>query len=128
MPESYNDNLHKEAVGKLYQYGRELRQDSTEAERLLWTVLRNRKLNGLKFRRQHPLDKFIVDFYCNEKKLVVELDGGVHNEKINREYDEARTAILAGLNVIVLRFKNEEVINDVQGVLKKISDAADMLK
>ena len=128
MPESYNDNLHKEAVGKLYQYGRELRQDSTEAERLLWTVLRNRKLNGLKFRRQHPLDKFIVDFYCNEKKLVVELDGGVHNEKINREYDEARTAILAGLNVIVLRFKNEEVINGVQGVLKKISDTADMLK
>ena len=74
------------------------------------------------------MDKFIVDFYCNEKKLVVELDGGVHNEKINKEYDEARTAMLAGLNVIVLRFKNEEVINDVQGVLKKISDASDMLK
>lgn len=128
MSELYNDNLHKEAIGKLYQYGRELRQDSTEAEKLLWAVLRNRKLNGLKFRRQHPLDKFIVDFYCNEKKLVVELDGGVHNEKINREYDEARTAMLAGLNVIVLRFKNEEVIKDVQGVLKKISDAANMLK
>lgn len=128
MSELYNDNLHKEAIGKLYQYGRELRQDSTEAEKLLWAVLRNRNLNGLKFRRQHPLDKFIVDFYCNEKKLVVELDGGVHNEKINKEYDEARTAMLAGLNVIVLRFKNEEVINDVQGVLKKISDASDMLK
>ena len=128
MSESYNDNLHKEAIGKLYQYGRESRQDSTEAEKLLWAVLRNRKLNGLKFRRQHPLDKFIVDFFCNEKKLVVELGGGVHNEKINKEYDEARTAMLAGLNVIVLRFKNEEVINDVQGVLKKISDASDMLK
>ena len=85
MTESYNDNLHKEAIGKLYQYGRELRQESTEVEKLLWTELRNRKLNGLKFRRQHPLDKFIVDFYCNEKKLVVELDGGVHDEKINKE-------------------------------------------
>ena len=127
MPESYNDNLHKEAIGKLYQYGRELRQESTEAEKLLWEELRNRKLNGLKFRRQHPLDKFIVDFYCNEKKIVLELDGGVHNEKINKEYDEARTAMLAGLNIIVLRFKNEEVINDMQGVLKKIRDVANML-
>jgi len=127
MTESYNDNLHKEAIGKLYQYGRELRQESTEAEKLLWTELRNRKLNGLKFRRQHPLDKFIVDFYCNEKNLVVELDGGVHDEKINKDYDEARTAMLAGLNIIVLRFNNEEVINDMQGVLKKISDVANML-
>ena len=127
MTESYNNNLHKEAIAKLYQYGRELRQESTEAEKLLWEELRNRKLIGLKFRRQHPLDKFIVDFYCNEKKIVLELDGGVHNEKINKEYDEARTAMLAGLNIIVLRFKNEEVINDMQGVLKKIRDVANML-
>ena len=126
MTESYNDNLHKEAIGKFYQYGRELRQELTEAEKLLWNELRNRKLNGLKFRRQHPLDKFIVDFYCNEKKLVIELDGGVHNEKINKEYDEARTAMLAGLNIIVMRFKNEEVINNMKEVLKKISDVADM--
>ena len=127
MPESYNDNLHKEASGKLYQYGRELRQELTVAEKLLWAELRNRKLNGLKFRRQHPLDKFIVDFYCNEKKLVVELDGGVHDEKINKEYDEARSAMLAGLNIIVLRFKNEEVMNDIQNMLKKISDVAGTL-
>ena len=127
MPESYNDNLHKEAIGKLYQYGRELRQESTEAEKLLWEELRNRKFNGLKFRRQHPLDKFIVDFYCNEKKIVLELDGGVHNEKINKEYDEARTAMLAGLNVFVLRFKNKDVINNLKEVIRKISDAADML-
>jgi len=127
MPESYNDNLHKEAIGKLCQYGRELRQESTEAENLLWAELRNRKLNGLKFRRQHPLDKFIVDFYCNEKKLVVELDGNIHDEKINKEYDEARTAMLAGLNVMVLRFRNEEVIINMKGVLKKISENADGL-
>lgn len=127
MTESYNDNLHKEAIGKLYQYGRELRQESTEAEKLLWTELRNRKLNGLKFRRQHPLDKFIVDFYCNEKKLVVEVDGDVHDENINKEYDEARTVMLAGLNITVLRFKNEEVITNVKDVLKKISEVADGL-
>ena len=127
MTESYNDNLHKAATGKLYQYGRELRQESTEAEKLLWAELRNRKLNGWKFRRQHPLDKFIVDFYCNEKKLVVELDGSVHSEKINKEYDEARTAMLSALNVIVLRFKNEEVVNDIKETLKKIREVADLL-
>ena len=127
MPESYNDNLHEGAIGKLYQFGRELRQESTEAEKLLWAELRNRKLNGLKFRRQHPLDKFIVDFYCNERRLVVELDGGVHYEKINKEYDEARTGMLAGLNIIVLRFKNEDVTKNLKEVLKKISDAADLL-
>lgn len=127
MSESYNDNLHKEAIGKLYQYGRELRQEPTEVEKLLWAELRNRKLNGLKFRRQHPLDKFIVDFYCNEKKLAIELDGNIHDEKVNKEYDEARTAMLAGLNIIVLRFKNEEIINKIKDVLKKIREVADLL-
>ena len=127
MQESYNDNLHKDAIGKLYHYGRELRQESTEAEKLLWAELRNRKLNGLKFRRQHPLDKFIVDFYCNERKIVVELDGSVHDEKINKDHDEARTAMLAGLNVIVLRFQNEEVISNIEDVLNKIREVADLL-
>ena len=128
MTESYNDNLHKEAIGKLYQYGKELRQESTEAEKLLWTELRNRKLNGLKFRRQHALDKFIVDFYCNEIKLVVELDGGVHDEKINKDYDEARTAMLRGLDIYTLRFRNDEVINNIENVLQQIRKVANMLK
>jgi len=127
MPESYNDNLHKEAIGKLYQYGRELRKAATPAERLLWDHLRNRKLNGLKFRRQHPIDKFVVDFYCHEKKLVIELDGDVHDIKVNKEYDEARTAMLAGLDIYVLRFKNEEVIDKIEIVLKKITETTDML-
>ena len=124
MPESYNGNLRKNVIGKLYQYAKELRQESTAAEKLLWNELRNRKLSGLKFRRQHPLDKFIVDFYCNEKKLAVELDGSIHDGNINKEYDEARTAMLAGLNITVLRFRNEEVIDSMKGVLRKISEVA----
>lgn len=127
MTESYNDNLHQDAVGKLYQYGRELRKESTAAEKLLWNHLRNRKLNGLKFRRQHPIDKFVVDFYCHEKKLVIELDGGVHDIKENKEYDEARTSMLAGLGIYVIRVRNEEVIDNEKIVLKRIIDAADML-
>lgn len=122
MAESYNDNLHKEAIGKLYEYGRELRQTATEAEKILWEELRNRKLNGLKFRRQHPVDKFIADFYCNENKLVIELDGGVHDVKENAEYDANRTYMLNEFGITVIRFRNEEVLNDIKMVLKKISE------
>ena len=127
MHESYNNNLHQDAIGKLYQYGRELRKESTPAEKLLWTRLRNRKLNGLKFRRQHPIDKFIADFYCHEKKLVIELDGRIHDVKVNKDYDEARTTMLAGLNIYVLRFRNEEVTDSIELVLKKICETADSL-
>ncbi|MEJ0106852.1 MAG: endonuclease domain-containing protein [Bacteroidota bacterium] len=101
MTGSYNDNLHKGAIGKLYEYSRELRQVSTEAEKLLWAELRNRKLNGLKFRRQHPIDKYIADFYCHEKKIVIEVDGVVHDKKENKEYDQARTIELDKLKINV---------------------------
>ena len=120
MENEYNDNLHKGATGKLYQYGRELRQPLTKTEKILWEYLRNRKLGGLKFRRQHPIDKFIADFYCYEKKLVVELDGSVHDEKVNVDYDEARTYELADSGIRVIRFRNSEVENNIEMVLKQI--------
>jgi len=123
MPEEYNDNLHKGAIGKLYQYGRELRQSSTKAEKILWEYLRNRNLDGLKFRRQHPVDKFIADFYCHEKKLVVELDGAVHDDKMNAQYDETRTYELKGLGITVMRFRNSEVENNISFVLNEIKKA-----
>ena len=126
MKESYNDNLHERAIGKLYEYSRELRQVSTNAEKLLWKELRNRKLNGLKFRRQHPLDKYIADFYCHEKKLVIELDGTVHDVKENMEYDKARTFEFEGLKIFVVRFRNDEVENDIDKVLKEIIRIAEM--
>ncbi len=120
MPESYNDNLHKGAKGKLYQYGRELRQSSTNAEKILWEYLRNRKLDGLKFRRQHPLDKYIADFYCHERKLVIELDGAVHVDKMSKDYDKSRTYELTGSGIKVIRFWNSEVENNIVDVIVKI--------
>jgi very-short-patch-repair endonuclease len=125
MEEQYNDNLHKGAIGKLYQYGRELRQSPTKAEKILWEYLRNRKLNGLKFRRQHPIDKYIADFYCHEKKLVVELDGAVHDEKMNVHYDKARTYELAESGIKVIRFRNNEVESNISFVLKEIRKATE---
>ena len=125
MTDPHNDNLHKGAIGKLYEYGRELRQSSTKAEKILWEYLRNQKLEGLKFRRQHPLDRFIADFYCHEKKLVVELDGAVHDEKMNVQYDEARTYELKGSGIKVIRFRNSEVENNILFVLNEIRKATE---
>ena len=125
MSESYNDNLHKGAEGKLFQYGRELRQSSTKAEKILWEYLRNRKLDGLKFRRQHPLDKYIADFYCHEKKMAIELDGAVHSDNMSKDYDRARTFELAGSGIKVIRFWNSEVENNIENVLVAIRKFVD---
>ncbi len=106
---------------------RELRQRMTDAESLLWINLRNRKFHGLKFLRQHPIiydiysDKplyFIADFYCAEKKLIIEVDGKIHD--FQKEEDQHREEILKSLKLAVLRIKNEEVDN-VRAVLEKIN-------
>ena len=93
----------------------------TPAETKLWDRLQNKELHGLKFRRQHPLDRFILDFYCHAHSLVVEVDGGVHINQ--RDYDEARTEWLEQRGYRVIRFANEDVMNDVEGVLRRIGEA-----
>ncbi len=122
MSDSYNDNLHKGSIGKLYEYARDLRRNNTSAEDLLWSNLRNRKLDGLKFRRQHPLDKFIADFYCHEIKLVIEVDGSVHDNEDAKLYDEQRTYELKELGITVARFRNEEVLERMEEILKTIRE------
>ena len=74
----YNENLFFGASPEIHKFARELRRNLTEAEKILWQELRNRKLGGFKFRRQHPINKFVADFYCHEVKLIVELDGSQH--------------------------------------------------
>ena len=103
-------------VGK----ARRLRQQQTPAEKKLWDYLRNRKFKSLKFRCQHPIDRYIVDFICMEKMLVVEVDGGIHQEAGQREYDNERTKDFKGYGLKVIRFTNEEVLDNVFDVLKKI--------
>ncbi len=90
--------------------------------------MRNRNLEGLKFRRQHPIDKFIADFYCHEKKLVIELDGTVHDDKMNAQYDEARSYELKGSGITVIRFRNSEVENNISFVLNEIRKATEKIK
>jgi len=105
------------------EYARELRLRTTKVEQKLWSLLRNRQLKGKKFRRQHAIANYIVDFYCNECKLAIELDGNFHTDEVAKDYDKSRTALLAELGITVLRFWNEEVISDPGRVLKRIGDS-----
>ena len=102
---------------------RKLRRQQTPQERKLWYALRRRQLHGLKFRRQHPLPPYILDFYCHERRLVVELDGGQHNEAAHTDYDRRRTAWLRKQGLRVLRFWNHEVETNLGGVLDAIARA-----
>ncbi len=97
---------------------RRLRQNLTLAEQKLWQALQNRQLGGLRFRCQHPVSTFILDFYCPEYNLAIELDGEIHEHQQN--YDNERTAQLNHLGYQVLRFHNEAVITDLENVLRQI--------
>ncbi len=105
---------------------RRLRRDETAAERKLWSALRNRQLGGHKFRRQVPLGRFVADFACYDEKLVVELDGGQHAER--QDGDVERTAWLENKGFRVLRFWNNEVLENLEGVLTTIAQALENQK
>lgn len=96
-----------------------LRNNATPQEIILWSRLRRSQL-GHKFRRQHSIGNYIVDFYCPEKKLIIEIDGGQHDEKNIRKYDENRTKYLESLGLKVLRFWDNEINNNVSGVISTI--------
>jgi very-short-patch-repair endonuclease len=93
---------------------RALRKNQTDAEIVFWKMVRAKRLNGLKFRRQHPIQPYIVDFVCPEKKLIIELDGGQHAEA--NVYDEKRTTFLEAKGYNIIRFWNNEVLNNIEGV------------
>jgi very-short-patch-repair endonuclease len=99
---------------------RRFRKEPTEAESALWQALRGRKLGGLKFRREQPLLGYVVDFYCEERNLAVEVDGSVHDSFDAKQYDADRDAALHAAGVRVLRLKNKAVMGDLDGVLKTI--------
>jgi len=104
----------------LLQLARHMRKHQTDAEQFLWRLLRNRNFCGFKFRRQYPVAGFILDFFCDETKLAIELDGGGHADLNQIAYDDNRSKILAGAGIRVIRFWNNEVLNDTANVLEKI--------
>ena len=109
---SLSPELHEEILNQS--------ANPTKAESLLWDALRKHKLDGCKFRRQHPALGYILDFYCSEVKLGIELDGNVHRDPNQRTYDTQRTDDLAELGIKLIRFWNFEVEKNLQGVLHRI--------
>lgn len=103
-------------------FARQLRASQTDAENRLWLHLRARRLGGLKFRRQQPIGVYVVDFFCPERRLIVELDGGQHQDQA--EYDETRDAWLKSEGYAVLRYWNNEIMENLEGVLEGIGRVA----
>jgi very-short-patch-repair endonuclease len=107
---------------------RSLKKNLTDAERKLWFLLRNRQMAGVKFRRQFPIEKYILDFYSPEYELCIEADGGQHYEDNGLQRDNERSAILESLGVKVLRFNNREVLTNIEGVYDVILRAIEERK
>lgn len=106
----------------IFEKAKVLRKNMTDSEEKLWQFLRGKKILGLRFRTQHPIDVFIADFYCHPLKLVIEVDGGIHKSRYQKEYDIGREAELAELEILVIRFTNEEIENDISQVMNEIEN------
>ena len=107
----------------MIETARELRKKQTPAETIMWELLRDRRLMSLKFRRQHQIGDYIADFYCDDKKLIVELDGPVHGTRERRKVDHKRDAYLKSLGMTVIRITNEKLIDHPEDALAEIASA-----
>ena len=107
---------------------RNLRKNMTPQERKLWALLRNNQYKNFSFRRQYPIGNYIVDFICWELKLVIEIDGGQHNQPQDIEYDQVRTNFLKEKGFRVIRFWNNDIDNNIEGVFEKLDSYVDEMK
>ena len=112
---------------EIFQIAERLRRDMTATEKIIWDRVCKNQL-GVRIRRQHPVWKFIADFYCHEVKLVIEIDGGIHLHPETKEYDISRDIILKEFQIKILRFTNEEVNNELDLVIEKIKSKIELLK
>jgi very-short-patch-repair endonuclease len=112
-------SLHNKKKLKIIR--KDLRNNATSAEAYLWKQLSKSQLEGRKFRRQHSITKFVVDFYCASERLIIELDGKVHQNFSTAEYDQKRTAYLNRMGYSVIRFENKMVFDNLPSVLQEIT-------
>ena len=125
---NHDEGMWKGAPSDSFSKAQFLRRNETIAEKLLWEKLRNNQLEGLKFRRQHPVNIYIADFYCHKFKLIIELDGDYHDQEEQKQKDEVRTEVLRLNDLKIIRFKNEEVEQDINQVLTMIKNKIEQLK
>ncbi len=117
------DNMYYGASKELKLLARDHRRNMTHAEKLLWLRLKNRRDFPDRMRSQHPISKFILDFYCHQSSLGIEVDGGYHKERAQKFYDEDRSEILLEFGIRIIRFSNEEVVNDIDKVVDAIKQS-----
>lgn len=127
-PKEKTAGMHGNANARKFAFAKGLRREMTETETILWQKLKGKQLDDLKFRRQHPFGRFVLDFYCHSIKLCVEIDGGVHTERMNVEYDAVRTEMLNDNGIAEIRFTNEDVTQNIEIVLQKIIKKVNELK
>ncbi len=120
-------NMHFGASKTIFQYAELLRKSMTTAEKIIWERLCKNQL-GIRIRRQHPIYKYIADYYCHELKLVIEIDGDIHLLKESKEYDISRDVTLNELGIQILRFTNQQVINNTDKVIEEIKKKIEELK
>ena len=120
-------SMHFGASKEIFQYAEALRKNMTAAEKIIWERLCKNQL-GVRIRRQHPVWKFIADFYCHELKLVIEIDGGIHLSSENKEYDISRNITLNELGMEIIRFTNDQAINETEKVIGEIKRTIETLK
>ena len=125
---SHDESMWKGAPDHHFLLAKQLRGSMTQAEIVMWDKLKNKQFKGYKFRRQHPIHHFIVDFYCHELQLIIEIDGQYHDseEQINKDLN--RTELLAFQGLREIRFANESIINDIDSVLKKLEQQINQCK
>jgi very-short-patch-repair endonuclease len=121
MTQNFNKSTEKEKR-------RQLRRDQTYCEKIVWLYLRNRKTLGYKFRRQYSVDKYVIDFYCPELKLAVEIDGNIHDEPDQKEYDAHRQEHIEKFGIIFIRITNEELLGNPNMAFMRIEDAIKILE
>lgn len=117
---NYNEGMWKGAPESSFVKAKALRKDETQAEKILWEKLRNSKLKGYKFRRQHPIGLYIVDFYCHQLKLVIEIDGDYHNIQEQIEKDKERTRNLETDGLHLIRFSNKDIMENLEKIISEI--------
>lgn len=117
---NHNDGMWKGAPSSSFLKAQSLRNNETQAEKILWEKLKNNQLKGNKFRRQHPISLFIADFYCHQLKLIIEVDGEYHNTVEQIKKDDERTQVLQNNGVKIIRFSNCEIENNVDKVITEI--------
>jgi len=119
--------MHFGATKIIFQHAQKLRKKMTDAEKIIWEKLCNKQL-GVKIRRQHPIWKFIADYYCHEIKLVIEIDGGIHLLEETKEYDISREVTLNEFGIEIIRFSNDQVVKEIESVIEKIKEKIAELK